>query len=177
MTHDVLAASVSSFGNTSFCRLPSWAKTKAFNPHHRRRPPFSDSPTPTLYSYKKVISTLPPFLDSPTHILYNYKRSSQHWSLSPPFNRVSILPPPKLEYHAIRAPPVVVVPFHRHPTPIVSLHNDTHDDKLVDLLSLPDINMWIHIKRYFKIPQHHACLSTSYSFELIFSALLLNLYK
>jgi hypothetical protein len=74
MTHDVLVASVSSFGNASFCRLPSWAKTKAFNPHHRRRPPFSDSPTPTLYSYKKVISTLPPFSDSPTPILYSYKK-------------------------------------------------------------------------------------------------------
>jgi hypothetical protein len=72
-TQDVLAASASSSDNASSRRLPSRAKSEAFNPHHRCWSPSPDSLTRTLYCYKK---------------------SSQHWSLSPPFNRVSILPPP-----------------------------------------------------------------------------------
>jgi hypothetical protein len=49
------------------------------------------------------------------------------------------------------------------PTPIVPPHNDTHGDKLADSLLLPEqlIDMWIHVKRYFKIPQHRTWLSTS----------------
>jgi hypothetical protein len=62
------------------------------------------------------------------------KRSSQPWPLSPPLNRVSMLPPPEPKHHAIRAPPAAVNIFHRYLTPIVSLHNDTHDDDLADPL-------------------------------------------
>jgi hypothetical protein len=54
--------------------------------------------------------------------------------------------------------PTVVVPFHRRSTPIVALHNDTHNDELADHLSLPEqlIIMQIYVKRYFEIPQHRA---------------------
>jgi hypothetical protein len=46
---------------------------------------------------------------------------------------------------------------------IVPSYNDTHGDELAEPLSLPEqlIDIWIHIKRYFEIPQHRAGLSTS----------------
>jgi hypothetical protein len=71
------------------------------------------------------------------------KRSSQPWPLCPPLN-----------------PPTVIVPFHRRLMLIIPLHNDTHNDKLANSLSLPEqlIDMWIHIKRYFEILQYHAGL-------------------
>jgi hypothetical protein len=37
---------------------PSQVKTEALNLHHHHHPPSLNSPTPTLYCYKKVISTL-----------------------------------------------------------------------------------------------------------------------
>jgi hypothetical protein len=55
---DELTVFVSSSGNASSYRLPSWAKTEALNPHHRRRPPSPDSSTLILHWYKKIISTL-----------------------------------------------------------------------------------------------------------------------
>jgi hypothetical protein len=92
------------------------------------------------------------------------KRSSQPWLLSPPLNHVSIFPPSQSTMPS-GAPPATVVSFHHYPTHIVHLHNDTHSDELVDSLSLLEqlISMWIHIKRYFKISQHHMGLSTSIS--------------
>jgi hypothetical protein len=64
--------------------------------------------------------------------------SSQHWPLSPPLNRVSILSPPKLVHHTIGPPPAAIVPFHRRPTHIVPPHNYTHGDELANPLSLPE---------------------------------------
>jgi hypothetical protein len=58
LSQDELAASGSFFGNTLFCRLSSWVKTKALNSHHRRRLPFPDHLTSTLYCYKNIISNL-----------------------------------------------------------------------------------------------------------------------
>jgi hypothetical protein len=129
------------------CFIPSpppRAETEALSPHHHRQPPTLDSPAPTLYCYKKG------------HL--NHDHSPQH-----SLNRVSILPPPWPEHHAIGAPPAVIIPFHHRLTPIVPPHNDTHGDKLADPLSLSEqlIDIRIHIKRYFKIPQHRAGLSTS----------------
>jgi hypothetical protein len=73
LSQDELAVTASFSDNASSCRLPSRVETEILNLHHRRRPPFPDRPTLTLNYYKK---------------------SSQHWSLSPPLNRISILLPP-----------------------------------------------------------------------------------
>jgi hypothetical protein len=124
---DELDVSALSSSNTLFLCLPSQAETEAFNMHHH--------PTPLSTAIKK---------------------SSQYWSLSPPLNRVSILPPPYPEHHAIRAPPAVVVPFYHCLTSIVPPHNDTPGDELTNPLWLSKqlIDMWIHIKRYFEMSQH-----------------------
>jgi hypothetical protein len=66
----------------------------------------------------------------------NIKMSSQPWPPSPPLNRVSILHSLYVEHHVIRAPPVTVILFHRHPTSIILLRNDSRGDELVDHLSL-----------------------------------------
>jgi hypothetical protein len=57
-SQDELTVSASSFGNALSRHLPYRVKTEALNPHHRRRPPFLNCPTPTLLCYKNVISTL-----------------------------------------------------------------------------------------------------------------------
>jgi hypothetical protein len=57
LSQDELAANASSFSDALSC-LPSQAKTKALNLHHRRRLPSPDRPTHTLYYYKKIILTL-----------------------------------------------------------------------------------------------------------------------
>jgi hypothetical protein len=72
-SQDDLIASASSSINASSYRLPSWVKTKALNPHRHRWPPSSNNRL------------------SPSTAI---KRSPQPWSLSPPLNRVFILPPP-----------------------------------------------------------------------------------
>jgi hypothetical protein len=79
------------------------------------------------------------------------KNSPQHWSLFPPLNRISISS--ELEHHVIGASLTTVVFFHRCSMFIVPLHNDTHGDELADTLLFFEllINMWIHLKRYFKI--------------------------
>jgi hypothetical protein len=56
MLHPV--ATASSSGNVSSRWLPSRAKIKALNPHHRRRHLSLDCPTFILHCYKNVISTL-----------------------------------------------------------------------------------------------------------------------
>jgi hypothetical protein len=58
LSQDELAASALASGNALSCCLPSRAKTEAFNPHHHRRLLSPDSLAPTLYYYKKNISTL-----------------------------------------------------------------------------------------------------------------------
>jgi hypothetical protein len=73
-----------------------------------------NSLTPTLHYYKKVISTLVTLLTT-----------------QPCLHFVSSL---VREHHAIEAPLAVVVPFHRRPTLIVPLHNDTYGDELADPL-------------------------------------------
>jgi hypothetical protein len=111
---DELVIFASSSDNVSSQRLP-WAKIKALNTHHCRQPPSLYNPTSTLYSYKK---------------------SYQSCSLSPPPNYVSILIHSEVEHHIIKAPLTVIILFHRSPTSIISLHNDTHSDKIADSLSL-----------------------------------------
>jgi hypothetical protein len=54
LSQDELAASTSSSGNALSHRLSSRAEIEALNPHHHRRPPFSDRSTPTPQCYKKV---------------------------------------------------------------------------------------------------------------------------
>jgi hypothetical protein len=68
-----LAAFASYFGNALFRHLPSRSKIEVLNPHHRRRPPFLDSLTPTLHYYKKFISIL---ITLPTTQLRLYFASS-----------------------------------------------------------------------------------------------------
>jgi hypothetical protein len=43
-----------------------------------------------------------------------------------------------MKHHVIKAPPDAIIPFHRWPTSIIPLHNDTHGDKLANKLSLPE---------------------------------------
>jgi hypothetical protein len=57
-SQDEVAASASSFGNASSCRLPSRAKIEALNPHHRRWPPSLNCPTHILHCYRKIILIL-----------------------------------------------------------------------------------------------------------------------
>jgi hypothetical protein len=57
-SQDEFTASASSFDNALSCRLPFRAEIEALNLHHHCRSPIPDSPTPTLYCYKKVISIL-----------------------------------------------------------------------------------------------------------------------
>jgi hypothetical protein len=133
-SQDELAASTSSFGNALSCRLPSWAKTEALNPHHRRRSPSPDPLTLTLHCCKNVISTLVTLPTTQPHLHF-----------------ASLL---------ARAPRHQNSTRRRRPTPIISPYNDIHGDKL----ALPEqpIDMRIYVKRYFKIPQHHTGLSTSF---------------
>jgi hypothetical protein len=58
LSQDELAVSVLSSGNTLSRRLPSRVETEALNSHHCHRLSSSDRPTPTLHSYRKIISTL-----------------------------------------------------------------------------------------------------------------------
>jgi hypothetical protein len=58
LNQDEIAASALSFSNAVSRRLPSRTETEALNLHHCHRLPSSDRPTPTLYCYKAIISTL-----------------------------------------------------------------------------------------------------------------------
>jgi hypothetical protein len=82
LSQDELAASTSSSDNNSSHRLPSLVKTEALNPHHHRRPPSPDRPTPTLHYYKRVISTLAtlPITQPRLHFSSSVARASHHWS-------------------------------------------------------------------------------------------------
>jgi hypothetical protein len=94
-SQDELTASVSSFDNVSSCRLFSWDKTEALNSHHRYRSPSTNSPTPTLYYYKKVTSTLVTLSITQLylHFTFSLARAPRHQSsarryhsISPPFH-------------------------------------------------------------------------------------------
>jgi hypothetical protein len=92
------------------------------------------SSTLTLHYYKMIISTLItlPTTQQCLHFIFSLD---------------------KLKHHIIGALPTTMVPFYRCLTPIVSPHNDTQGDKVVDHLSLSEqlISMWIHVKRYFEM--------------------------
>jgi hypothetical protein len=66
---DKLAVSVLSSGKASSRRLPSRAKIKALNLHHRHHPPSLNCPSFTIHCYKNIISTL---ITLPTTQLYLY---------------------------------------------------------------------------------------------------------
>jgi hypothetical protein len=77
-----LIAPASFFSNASSCRLLSWVETEVLNPHHHRRPHSSDHPTPTLYCYKNIISTLTtlPITLSRLHFTSSLDRVTHHRS-------------------------------------------------------------------------------------------------
>jgi hypothetical protein len=62
--------------------VSSRVETEALNLHHRRRPPSSDRSTPTLHSYKNVISTLVTLSTTQArlHFASSLARASHHWS-------------------------------------------------------------------------------------------------
>jgi hypothetical protein len=72
LSQDELAASVSSFDNTLSHRLLPRAKTEVLNPHHRRRPLFSDRLTLTCHYNKKVISTLITLSTTQSHLYFAF---------------------------------------------------------------------------------------------------------
>jgi hypothetical protein len=82
LNQDELDVSSSSSSNPSSCRLPSQAKTEALNPHHHNKPPSSDYPTPTLYCYKKITSTVAtlPNTQSRLHFASSLTRAPCQWS-------------------------------------------------------------------------------------------------
>jgi hypothetical protein len=93
-SQDELAASASSYGNASSCRLLSRAETEALNLHHRRWPPFPYCPTPTLHCYKKIISIL---ITLPTtqlrlHFASSLARTPRHRSSTHCHRSLSPLP-------------------------------------------------------------------------------------
>jgi hypothetical protein len=116
-SQDELTASVSSFGNALSRHLLSRVKTKTLNLHHHCSLPSPNYLTLTLYYYKKIISILDTLLTTQTYINFIslLARASRHQS----FNH-----------------------RHRSLSPwshvIISPYNDTHDNKLVDLISLPE---------------------------------------
>jgi hypothetical protein len=77
-----LYASTSSFSNALFHRPPSRTETEALNPYHRYRSLSPDSPTPTLHSYKKDISTLVtlPTTQLLLHFTSSLARTPRHWN-------------------------------------------------------------------------------------------------
>jgi hypothetical protein len=115
LSQDEFATYASSSDNALFHRLPHQAETEALNPHHRRRLSSSDHPTLTLHCYKKIISTLSTLSTSQLHLYFasSLARAACHRSST---RRCHFLSPPS---HAIIHP-----------------HNDTHNDKLVNPLSL-----------------------------------------
>jgi hypothetical protein len=112
-----LAAPASSSDNASSRHLRSQTKTDALNPHHRHCLSSPDSPTSTIHYYKNIISTLVtlPTTQPRLHFTSSLARAPHH-----------------------RSSTHVVVPFHCRSTPIVSPHNDTHDDELADSLLFPE---------------------------------------
>jgi hypothetical protein len=104
----------------------------------------------SIKSTPPLHATLPGLSDSPSIAI---KISFQSWSLSSTLNCVFILPPLESEHHAIEALCITIILFYWCLTPIIHLHNDTHDNEVSDPLTL-QITYW-HVnscKKYFKIP-------------------------
>jgi hypothetical protein len=149
--------------------FPLWCRLSFGRRHHNVH-------RVTLSSHGAKMSSLPPLHLSVTiwpvasplepkwkHWFHTAAASHPPQTFSPPLNRVSILSHPYPEHHVIGVPPTVIILFHCHPTSIIPPYNDIHGDELANPLSLPEqhICMWIYVKKYFKIPQHHVRLSTS----------------
>jgi hypothetical protein len=58
------------FWQCSSRHLSSWAKIKTLNSHHRRQSPFTDTLTPTIHCYKKVISTFVTLTTTQSHLYF-----------------------------------------------------------------------------------------------------------
>jgi hypothetical protein len=147
-SHDELTTSTSSSGNAPSYRLPSRAKIKPLNPHHRHRPPSPDRPTLTLHCYKKVISTLAtlPTTQPHLHFASSLARALHHQS--------SIC-----RYHSLS------LPSHIH-HPSTQWHSWWWTSRpsfcFLNNLSTCEF-MWKYI---FEISQHRARLSTSLYYKL-----------
>jgi hypothetical protein len=106
-----------------------------------------------VVGYPLQTTWLSPFTTIKNHL--NLDHSSHHSTVSP----LCILPSQSTtssELHPPSSFPFTVGCL----TPIISPHNNTHGDELVGPFSLFEqlINMWIHIKRYFKMLQHRTGL-------------------
>jgi hypothetical protein len=135
-SQDKFATSALSFNNASSRCLPSHVKTEVLNLHHYRQPPSPYRPTLTLHCYKKVISTLstlsitqPRFYFTSSLIRAPYHRSYTH--------RRHSLSPPSHTHH-----------------PLAHQHLWWQTSQFFFLLYEQIIDMWIYIKKYFKISQH-----------------------
>jgi hypothetical protein len=117
LSQDELAASASSSDNALFRCLPSQTKTETLNPHHHRRLSSLDYPTRTLHCYKKIISILATLPITQPHLHFAFSLAKAPCHRNSTHRRHSLSP----LYHAHRPP-----------------HNDTHNDKLVGHLSLPE---------------------------------------
>jgi hypothetical protein len=80
LRQDELAVFASFFDNASSRRLPSRIEIEALNKHHCHRSTSSDCPTPTLYYYKKIISTLITFSTTKSRFYFtsSLPRSPRH---------------------------------------------------------------------------------------------------
>jgi hypothetical protein len=118
---DDITVFTSSSGNALSRRLPSRTETEALNSYNHRRLPLLDRRTPTLHCYKKIISTLTtiPTTQPLLYFAYSLAKAPRYRS-STHHRLISIVPP----------------------------HNDTHDDKLTDHLSLLEYQ---HVNSHEKI--------------------------
>jgi hypothetical protein len=146
-SQDELAASASSFDNTLSHHIPSQAKTKALNPHHRRWPPSPNSPALTIHCYKKVISTLDTLHITQMCLHFTSSLARAPWHQSSTCHRHSLsssshVHRPSAQWHTRRW---------------------TIRPSFVSWTAC----MWIHVKRYFKIPQHHVGISSSLIIDFV----------
>jgi hypothetical protein len=121
--------------------LPShWAKTSSLPPLHLSATlhPVTYPLEPKSKHWIRTTATGHPPRTVRLPPSTSIKRLSQPWPFFPPLNRVSILPPPKLEHHTIGALPAIIVPFHCCPTPIIPPHNNAHGDELASHLLLSE---------------------------------------
>jgi hypothetical protein len=93
LSKDELAASASSSDNALSCRLASWSKIEELNSHHHRRLPSPDRLTPTLYCYKKIISTLVTLPTTKLHLHFasSLARAPHHRSSTRHHRSLSLL--------------------------------------------------------------------------------------
>jgi hypothetical protein len=74
----------SSFGNASFCHLPSRAEIETLNSHHRCRPPSPNSSISFLHYYKNIISILATLFNTQSCLYFTSSliRASCHHSFT-----------------------------------------------------------------------------------------------